>query len=456
MTKKILIFMCTIIMMFLVLTACAQQTSDKARGSTTITPTATINATDAPVPSIKQNPEATNIENIPSPTSLQEITKLLPNRIDYQWVYNGFAEYAHKMQLLSIDKGNSSYVYHIKGQVVDISDGASKKDFSLSITYTAVPGILTQEKVETNMMDSIYNKIELIRSPLVKGTKWSQKVTDKNGKQATLDCTITDIAKDGDESKYTVSYKDTSGTYYEKRVIKEGVGVISFEKLYISQKDNFPVSYSINSSVTGYIARLNLNSYLPDLNKELRYNGLAEYGHIGTLVKVSDNQDNAVYEFKGVYHDGSGIADKFTVRYYLDYIRGTLTEKAITNTRTKKNEVNSKLHDIVLLKLPIEKGATWNHNTIINGKKYSVRATITEVNSKEGIVKVSYIVTNVAGYYNETYIENRTFQIRYGLTGFSNIMPGKLSIDPKDINNKEKLQQAIDNHMFGYSLSIIQ
>lgn len=456
MIKRILIFTCTIIMIFLVLTACAQQSSDKAIGSTTTTPTATINAADAPTPSTKQNPEATNTENIPSSSSLQEITKLLPNRIDYQWVYNGFAEYAHKMQLLSIDKGDSSYVYHIKGQVEDMSGGESKNNFSLVITYTAVPGILTQEKIETNMMDSIYNKIELIRSPLVKGTKWSQKVTDKDGKQATLDCAITDITKDGNENKYTVSYKDTSGTYYEKRVIKEGVGVISFEKLYIDQKDSFPVSYSINPLVTGYITRLNLNSYLPKLTKELRYNGLAEYGHIGTLVKVSDNQDNAIYEFKGVYDDGSGIADKFTVRYYLDYIRGTLTEKAITNTRTKKNEVNSKLHDIVLLKLPIEKGATWSHDTIMNGKKYSVRATINEVNSNEGIVKVSYIITNVAGYYNNTYFENRTFQIGYGMTGFSSIMPGKLSIDPKDINNKEKLQQAIDNHMFGYSLSIVK
>lgn len=58
-----------------------------------------------------------------------------------------------------------------------------------------------------------------------------------------------------------------------------------------------------------------------------------------------------------------------------------------------------------------------------------------------------YTLTGVPGYYDETYIEERTFEYSYGMTSYQNIMPGEVTV-----GEGETEEQAIENHMFGYSL----
>lgn len=399
----------------------------------------------------------------------QQMTKLLPYRENFQWLYQGFAEYGHKMQLKYIEKTPSEIRYSVDGEVADMSGGEAKGNFKLKITYIISNGTITQYKTEEKMLDSKFDNIQLAKGPLVKNTAWVQQTFDRKGKAYTLDCKITDIVSEKGQNIYTVYYKDKKSAYYEKRKIKEGIGVIWFEKLFETGEGSFPVTYSLNLTGTGYLDKISMNSYLPPLGKTLRYFGLAEYAHTGTMKMISSSSESAVYQFNGSYADGSGIPGTFKVQYLFDYLRGTVTEKVIENTRQKVKLVNSKMQNPIILKFPIQTGNTWYSNITINGKQNQMEAKIVDISFKgktyyspyitghdklNPVATVRYVVRNVPGYYKNIYIEERKFQIGRGMIGFGNLMQGNLPISAKDMENPYKLEEAFINHMFGYSLAV--
>ncbi|MEX1377613.1 MAG: hypothetical protein AB1Z23_09095 [Eubacteriales bacterium] len=195
-----------------------------------------------------------------------------------------------------------------------------------------------------------------------------------------------------------------------------------------------------------------IDEYMPPLNTVLRFSGIAETGHFGQLVSGYTNPTDAMYQFNGTYDDGMGVPDKFVIKYFIDYARGTVTEKAISNERLNKAEFHSKLHNIVVLKFPLSLGATWGHSTYIDSKKYWVTAKIIEYSGNT--VKVQYTASDVAGYYNNTYIEIRTFEKGYGMTSFANIMPGELDLTGIDTADDDAVMEYIMNmYMFGYGLN---
>lgn len=180
------------------------------------------------------------------------LSALLPHRVNYKWRYNGFAEYGHSMKLDRIEKNKSETEYYISGTVDDMSDGESKKDFSLKIVYTVTGDTIIQDKKETTMMDSRFDTLEIIKMPLKKDNKWYQTQVDSNGKSHKLLCSIDDITTENGFNTYLVSYRDTSETYYEKRKICEGIGVIWFEKLLEVDNQAFPITYSLYKEASGY------------------------------------------------------------------------------------------------------------------------------------------------------------------------------------------------------------
>ncbi|HBX24502.1 MAG TPA: hypothetical protein DEF34_12865 [Desulfotomaculum sp.] len=182
-----------------------------------------------------------------------QLAALLPSREGYRWYYNGFAEYGHRMTLKTIDKQNSDLVYSIEGEVDDPSGGEAKdRDFNLQIVYTIANGVLTQTKQEDAMLDSNYDRLDLIKTPLGKGIRWTQKVIDQDNIETDLECTIEDVKNLDGVAVYTVVYKDKNSDYYERREIKEGVGLVSFEKLLILQDQSFPAGYYLNEEASGY------------------------------------------------------------------------------------------------------------------------------------------------------------------------------------------------------------
>ncbi|MBM7582757.1 hypothetical protein JOD02_001626 [Caldicoprobacter guelmensis] len=450
-----------IVILAIVLTACGTSNKTKPPGTQQQNPFEGV--TPSPSNETPQEESQNNgqgQEDEPDQTAgnkemlgIEEITQLLPARPDYQWSYNGFAEYGHRMVLQDISKQDDVIIYHVKGEVDDMSGGESNQDLSFSVTYTVKPGVLIQNKTGRAMMDTSFKDLELIRTPLQKGNSWIQETTKEDGTPVTLKTTITDVKEENGQKIYTVVYKDTQSEYYEKREIKEGVGVLSYEKLYMDPNGNFTIGYYIYYPGTGYRNKLEIDAYLPKLNTQLRYFGLAEYGHVGVLKKISSTSDNAIYEFQGKYQDGSGINDKFTVRYYIDYVKGTVTEKVMSSTRFDPPEVNSKLHNLVILKTPFKQGATWSHSTRVNGKEYKVTAKIKEYDPATGRMKVTYTVKGVPGYFQNTYIEERIFERGRGMVGFSNLMPGDIPISEADAKDSKKLGEALINHMFGYSLN---
>jgi len=175
----------------------------------------------------------------------RELKSLLPGQAGFEWRYSGFAEYDHYMKLNSTETQGAATRYLISGEVGDPSGGESQRDFNLQIVYTIDKGVWIQEKQEEMMMDSEFDKLEILRGPIQKGTKWTQQQVDKEGQSRTLDCTIEDIRTEQGLRTFVVVYQDTGSAYYEKREIREGKGIVMFEKLWLSTEGNFEIGYQL-------------------------------------------------------------------------------------------------------------------------------------------------------------------------------------------------------------------
>lgn len=174
-----------------------------------------------------------------------DLKGLLPNEQGFTWRYFGFAEYDHYMTIDAIEQISGGTRYVISGEVGDPSDGEAVRDFDLKITYTIKNGVWLQEKQEEAMMDSEFDKLEILRGPVTQGATWTQKQTDKSGKQRTLVCTIEEVKTVEGARTVVVKYQDQDSEYYELRGIKQGVGITMFEKLWISPDGNFEIGYSL-------------------------------------------------------------------------------------------------------------------------------------------------------------------------------------------------------------------
>lgn len=190
------------------------------------------------------------------------LSALLPAASGYSWIYNGFAEYGHTMTLDTIVDSPNQRVYSIKGEVEDMSGGESPISGALSIRYILTGNSLIQEKTELRMLDSKFNRLTLIKTPLVAGTAWSQNAVDKSGKTAKIDAMIRKVEIVNGKAQYTVYYDDAGSAYFEERVIREGVGVISVEKLLELSDTSFPAGYTLY--ISGILKDIPITLYFPD------------------------------------------------------------------------------------------------------------------------------------------------------------------------------------------------
>jgi len=173
-----------------------------------------------------------------------QLSRLLPEKTGYRWMYEGFAEYSHQMMLDVITDEPQKRIYAISGEVGDPSGGEGTVDRNISIKYTIEGNRLIQEKTEQAMLDSKFDKLILIKTPLMVGTFWAETVVDKTGKETLINALIKKVELTGDNKlKYTVRYVDTNSGYYEERVIEEGAGVVAFEKLLELGDTSFPAGY---------------------------------------------------------------------------------------------------------------------------------------------------------------------------------------------------------------------
>ena len=234
------------------------------------------------------------------------IKSLLPQSPGFRWVYNGFAEYGHTMALKSAIPHDSSIYYELEGNIHDPSGGEASGNFDLQVKYEITNMSLIMRQNSEKMMDN-FLELELIRLPLQEGTQWIQEAKNKNGRNYQLICTINKIENLPEGKVYTITYQDKNSNFYEKRRIQEKWGVISFETVWESKEGPVTMGYYLYREASGSPEKITLNSFLPPLAKQLRYFGLAEYAYEGQLIKVSEDQETAVYQFNGTFQDGSTV-----------------------------------------------------------------------------------------------------------------------------------------------------
>lgn len=237
MKKNKLYLICTILVLTLLICSCQNQ---PAPNVTTVPPLATEEIVTIPT-----NDTLPSLSLFKKGTS-KELLTLLPQDIGFTWFYSGFAEYGHIMTLddITTDRKTCNTIYHISGMVDDVSGGESKKDYSMTVKYTVTDKSIIQKICGEMVLDTDFEKIELIRLPLKKGNSWNQKVKYKKGKKTVLHTTIEDIVVKNGAKTYTIVYKDKNSDYFERRTIQENIGVVSFEKLYIPKKDKpFVIGY---------------------------------------------------------------------------------------------------------------------------------------------------------------------------------------------------------------------
>lgn len=169
----------------------------------------------------------------------EDLLKVFPQQVGTEWIYNGFAEYGHKMRLDVISHLQDGGTRHLlTGTVDDMSGGESKKDFSLQLEYTFTAEGIREKIQKGDMMPHKIADMIVLKAPLQAGTKWSQEVT-LDGKTVTLQAEILETVKEtsDDTNVYKVRYTaKASGypddVYVETRSYQEGKGLIQFENTY--------------------------------------------------------------------------------------------------------------------------------------------------------------------------------------------------------------------------------
>lgn len=438
--KRITVFLLILLILVLGLDAC--QYSDKASVDPVEEPAVEVPVVEPQKPSMSKEEEAEAFEVLRS---------YLPLKEGFVWSYDGFAEYGHTMTIEQRFQREDSLQMMITGLADDMSGEMAESLLKLDLEYTVEDGQWKQKRNAPRMMGKDIVDMVLLRCPLEVGNAWDQEVRTVEGETLYLHAEIKAI---DDKENIIVRYEDTGSDYYEERTFSKGLGITSFQSLFQADDENFEIGYFLNREISGYPFELQAQSWLPPMNVMMLYYGMAEYAHRATFTDVEYEKQGRIYTVEGDFeYDGSGIPGNFTLQYEVDGNRGSVTEHVLENTRLGENKINSKFKDLIILQLPLETGNSWSQKLIFEGEEKTMTATIMETKIAENgntQIKVDYQVP-AEGYHDGIYFERRTFEKGRGLVQFSLLLPGELSLEGKEWDDPQKVEQAIDNQQFGYS-----
>ena len=175
-----------------------------------------------------------------------DLDALVP-QMPASWTYSGTAEYNQVMSLVEVIETSGQKIYKVYGEVEDTTGGEVQADFTFEKTYTVTGDRLEQTRKGRMLLDSEYDKLTLIQVPLEVGNTWNEKVIDTSGKTVGISAEIEAIDQEADGTVYTVRYKQNGSKYYELRKIKEGFGLVYFEKIMFYDGDQFELQYTLNN-----------------------------------------------------------------------------------------------------------------------------------------------------------------------------------------------------------------
>lgn len=254
-----------------------------------------------------------------------KLAELFPTAEGTKWEYYGTGDYAQHMTLDKVYEVNSQKVLKIKGEVDDLSGGDSNLDYGLEVTYSIESDRVKQSKISDVMMDSEYDQLTLIMSPLVVGTTWSEETVDSQGKKIKVQGEIIEIEEADEGTIYKVLYTESHSDYSEVRKIQKGKGVIDFIKTLKYQDQTLEISYHLYRLLP------------PDEKKEV----VVDPAEVNKIKGVIFKYDELWIDF--VNHGDTGI---------MDYVAsGSAVESMISNyvrDQTRQKYLSIEVGEVII------------------------------------------------------------------------------------------------------------
>lgn len=185
----------------------------------------------------------------------QSLAEYLPNE---PAAYSGDSDYYHVVKSIELLETTSQKQVTVNGEVLDNSTGISHKDFSFQIKLTVDDKEITQISTGSELNESIFDKVVLLRNPIEVGAKWTFTALNKEGKKIKVDAQILEIDEQG---TLKVSYSTKDG-YQEERIIKKSLGVTDFIRLVTFNKESTWTGYHLENEAL-------VSSKSQDLPKEI-------------------------------------------------------------------------------------------------------------------------------------------------------------------------------------------
>ncbi len=154
--------------------------------------------------------------------------------------YVGDSGYFHVVETIERESASDAETAIISGEVKDNETTITNADFDFTITLVVVEDKLEQTYKGSQLNESNFDKVVLLKKPIEVGNTWSFNAKDIAGNKWKVTGEITSLDETGEIIGVKHSIKDG---YYEERVIQKGRGVTNFERLIVFKNE---------STVTGY------------------------------------------------------------------------------------------------------------------------------------------------------------------------------------------------------------
>jgi len=158
--------------------------------------------------------------------------------------YIGDSGYYHIVDSIERETTSDAEIAILKGEVKDNETAITKADYDFEIILTVVADKMEQTYIGSQLNESNFDKLVLLKQPLEVGNTWTFTAKDIVGSKWKVTGEIMAIDETGDEVVVKHSTKDG---YYEERVIQKGRGVIDFVRLFVFKSE---------STLTGYHTEL--------------------------------------------------------------------------------------------------------------------------------------------------------------------------------------------------------
>ncbi|WZL73492.1 hypothetical protein QBE52_01805 [Clostridiaceae bacterium 35-E11] len=181
----------------------------------------------------------------------KKLLSIFPHEKDTTYIYNGFAEYGHVIEIDNVEEKEAETIYDIIGEVGDPSGGEAPGNFDIKLQYIVDHEKITEKIIQGERLPHKIPELQVLKLPLKTGSTWDQKIVI-DGKEEILKAEIEFVRKDetDDTETYGVVYrvpmKDMPNEMYEeRRVFKRGVGLYSFENT-IGKEYDFNFGYTLS------------------------------------------------------------------------------------------------------------------------------------------------------------------------------------------------------------------